>query len=114
MTSYIGVPKSNAIGSPGASCGVSGQRPPSLAGLRFAATLLVLGLHIRAMHVFWADSAGQRIVGHLFGHGTVGVSFVFILSGFVFAWPVRATELARRIWRRAIGCGRDLSLGGER
>lgn len=96
MTSHIALPESDLIVSPG----TSDQRLPSLTGLRFAAAALVFGFHIQAMHVFRADSTGQRVVGRLFGHGAVGVSFFFILSGFVLTWSVRANEPARRIWRR--------------
>ena len=100
MTSYVALPKNDLTDSSGLSPGVFDQRLPSLTGLRFAAALLVFGFHIQAMHVFRADSAGERVVGHLFGHGAVGVSFFFILSGFVLTWSARSGERARRIWRR--------------
>ena len=75
-------------------------RLPSLTGLRFAAALLVFGFHIQAMHVFPAHSAGQTAAGRVFGHGAIGVSFFFILSGFVLTWSTKPNDSARRIWRK--------------
>ena len=36
----------------------------------------------------------------MFGSGAVGVSFFFVLSGFVLTWLARPGETAHRVWRR--------------
>ncbi len=38
----------------------------------------------------------------IFGPGSVGVSFFFILSGFVLTWSARPHDTAGRFWRRRI------------
>ena len=72
-------------------------RLPTLTALRFVAALLVVGVHCRG---FFAD---PRTV-ELLERGRVGVSFFFVLSGFVLAWSwspaVGAREFAWRRWAR--------------
>jgi peptidoglycan/LPS O-acetylase OafA/YrhL len=74
-------------------------RLPSLTGLRFLAAFLVFGFHVNASHLF-GHAGVQRGVGYVFGEGAVGVSFFFILSGFVLTWSARAGDTARAFWRR--------------
>lgn len=75
-------------------------RLPSLTGLRFAAAFLVFGFHLQVAHLFPAGSRGDTLLGKTFGHGAIGVSFFFILSGFVLTWSARPGERARRTWRK--------------
>ncbi|MEU3466126.1 acyltransferase [Streptomyces sp. NPDC006733] len=75
-------------------------RLPSLTGLRFAAAFLVFGFHLQVAHLFPAGSSGDLLLGRVFGHGAIGVSFFFILSGFVLTWSARPGERARRTWRK--------------
>ncbi|MFI9100681.1 acyltransferase family protein [Streptomyces fildesensis] len=75
-------------------------RLPSLTGLRFAAAFLVFGFHLQVAHLFPAGSSGDLLLGRVFGHGAIGVSFFFILSGFVLTWSARPGERARRSWRK--------------
>ncbi|MFD4545817.1 acyltransferase family protein [Streptomyces sp. NPDC058466] len=73
---------------------------PSLTGLRWVAALLVFGLHVQNFRYFGA--AGDRILRWGFGAGAAGVSFFFMLSGFVLAWSTRPNDRALTFWRRRI------------
>lgn len=75
------------------------ERLPSLTGLRFVAAFLVFGFHLHVAHLLDAGAAGT-VMEWLFGQGAVGVSFFFILSGFVLTWSVRAVDTPRRFWQR--------------
>jgi peptidoglycan/LPS O-acetylase OafA/YrhL len=75
-----------------------GARLPSLTGLRFAAALLVFGVH--AYSFIPVDGLAHRLGHYLFDPGDLGVSFFFVLSGFVLAWAVRGDAGPRlgRFW----------------
>ncbi|WP_330234659.1 acyltransferase family protein [Streptomyces sp. NBC_00566] len=79
-----------------------GVRPslPSLTGLRWVAALLVFGLHINNFG-YLGGQAG-RLVSWAFTPGGTGVSFFFILSGFVLTWSARPGDRAPGFWRRRI------------
>jgi peptidoglycan/LPS O-acetylase OafA/YrhL len=65
----------------------SAPRLPSLTGLRFAAALLVFGVHA---YSFIPVGGAAHEVGHLLlDPGDLGVSFFFVLSGFVLTWAAR-------------------------
>ncbi|MGQ5633393.1 MULTISPECIES: acyltransferase family protein [unclassified Streptomyces] len=73
---------------------------PSLTGLRWMAALLVFGLHVNNFGYF-GGTAG-RLVSWAFGAGATGVSFFFVLSGFVLTWSARPRDHALAFWRRRI------------
>jgi peptidoglycan/LPS O-acetylase OafA/YrhL len=74
-------------------------RLPSLTGLRTAAALMVFGFHIYAVGLF-ASPGVNRWMAHSLSQGGVGVTFFFLLSGFLLAWTARADDTARAFWRR--------------
>ncbi|MFF7969897.1 acyltransferase family protein [Streptomyces sp. NPDC007905] len=73
---------------------------PSLTGLRWVAALLVFGLHVNNFGYFGGDAG--RIVSWGFGAGATGVSFFFVLSGFVLTWSARPHDRPLAFWRRRI------------
>jgi peptidoglycan/LPS O-acetylase OafA/YrhL len=75
----------------------STRRLHSLTGLRFVAALLVFGFHVAQ---YSPDGPLGTVVDALFGHGLVGVSFFFLLSGFVLTWSRRPDDTTARFYRR--------------
>lgn len=73
----------------------SGRHLPSLTALRLFAALAVLMYHL---HLYFPPIAGGLA---FFGYGFTGVSFFFILSGFVLTWAHREGTSSRRFyWHR--------------
>ncbi|MFG2267148.1 acyltransferase family protein [Streptomyces sp. NPDC048720] len=89
-------------GGTGAGSAPPAGRPalPSLTGLRWVAALLVFGLHVNNFGYFGGEPG--RIVLWGFGAGATGVSFFFVLSGFVLTWSARPHDRAPAFWRRRI------------
>jgi peptidoglycan/LPS O-acetylase OafA/YrhL len=77
------------------------NRLTSLTGLRFIAAFSVFVYHASTMMVFSAkgvpDDKYAAIAENL---GFVGVSFFFVLSGFVLTWSARPGGSLYRFWRR--------------
>ncbi|UQX01930.1 acyltransferase [Streptomyces sp. RerS4] len=76
---------------------------PSLTGLRWTAALMVFFYHVHVVEYF--GGRGQDLVTFAFGVGSTGVSFFFVLSGFVLAWstPTSPTGWGMvRFWRRRL------------
>lgn len=75
-------------------------RLDSLTGLRFAAALAVFGHHVTVL----LDRTWFRHVDDLLRVGPTGVSFFFVLSGFVLMWSRREGDrpaaFLRRRWAR--------------
>ncbi|MCX5196158.1 acyltransferase [Streptomyces sp. NBC_00249] len=74
---------------------------PSLTGLRWTAALMVFLYHVHIVEYFGGRS--QDLVTFAFGAGSTGVSFFFVLSGFVLAWSTATAPVGRgivRFWRR--------------
>jgi len=83
---------------------------PSLTGLRFFAALLVFGFHITLsaspippnspINPF-ADAGVADGLEWVFSKaGYLGVSFFFVLSGFVLTWSHKPTDARTAFWRR--------------
>ncbi|MFI8829040.1 acyltransferase family protein [Streptomyces sp. NPDC053431] len=68
--------------------------------MRWAAAFVVFVYHVRNFGYFGGESA--RIIDWAFGAGATGVSFFFILSGFVLVWSARPRDSARVFWQRRI------------
>ncbi|NEY35257.1 acyltransferase family protein, partial [Streptomyces sp. PRKS01-65] len=78
------------------------RRLPSLTGLRFIAAFLVFLYHAAAEKVF-SDPETTEEYAELVGKaGFVGVSFFFVLSGFVLTWSARPGDTLGRFWRRRL------------
>ncbi|MEA2157510.1 MAG: hypothetical protein QOE11_3650 [Solirubrobacteraceae bacterium] len=73
------------------------QRLPSLTSLRWFAALIVFGTHIFPLIEGSSLERGFHRIGE---HGAVGVSFFFVLSGFVLAWTYRDGDSARAFYLR--------------
>src|SRR3954466_6362913 len=73
----------------------------SLTGLRWLAALLVFAYHVHVIRYF-RDGAAGTAVDWLFGAGVTGVSFFFVLSGFVLARAARDGDRPQRFWLRRI------------
>lgn len=79
------------------------SRLPSLTGLRFLAALAVFTVHAFAIPPLWllADHHTDfRLLSWFDQAGGLGVSFFFVLSGFVLTWSARDTDSTTRFWRR--------------
>ncbi|MET9535596.1 acyltransferase [Streptomyces sp. NPDC006649] len=79
---------------------------PSLTGLRFAAAALVFGYHASLtflpMNPF-ADGGLADGFATLFSKaGWMGVSFFFVLSGFVLTWSADPRDTVTGFWRRRL------------
>ncbi|MEV7724599.1 acyltransferase [Streptomyces sp. NPDC087917] len=89
---------------PGAASGARDPRPvdlPSLTGLRWTAALMVFFYHVHIVEYF--GGRANDLVTFAFGVGNTGVSFFFVLSGFVLAWSSATAPTGRgvpRFWRR--------------
>ncbi|MFD3533743.1 acyltransferase family protein [Streptomyces sp. NPDC058664] len=78
------------------------SRLPSLTGLRFVAALLVFAFHTTWQTAYVGGSGGEAL-GDVFANaGFYGVSFFFVLSGFVLTWSARPDDTAPRVWRRRL------------
>lgn len=76
------------------------SRLPSLTGVRFVAAVLVFLFHSTAMYPFVTPDA-QKSSQLLFSQaGFTGVTFFFVLSGFVLTWAVRPGDSSPTFWRR--------------
>ncbi|PRY32051.1 acyltransferase family protein [Pseudosporangium ferrugineum] len=70
-----------------------------MTGLRFVAAFLVFGFHVHTERLV-ADGPARTAMEWVFSPGAAGVSFFFVLSGFVLTWSARPGDTARRFWRR--------------
>jgi peptidoglycan/LPS O-acetylase OafA/YrhL len=85
------------VGTPASEAKPPNERLDSLTGMRFAAAFVVFGFHLLAF--FYLTSALSS-TDRVFAQGTSGVSFFFILSGFVLTWSHQAGDRAVSFYRR--------------
>lgn len=78
----------------------SASRLPALTGLRSVAALLVFVYHGSAISVFADPDVQGNYAFISYNAANLGVSFFFVLSGFVLAWTAKGDDTARRFWRR--------------
>ncbi|SDP81239.1 Peptidoglycan/LPS O-acetylase OafA/YrhL, contains acyltransferase and SGNH-hydrolase domains [Streptomyces sp. cf386] len=77
----------------------------TLTGLRFPAAFVVFLYHaalLGFLGIPWlsSSSAVTTYYGAVAHVGALGVTFFFVLSGFVLTWSARKTDTAPRFWRR--------------
>ncbi|MFD5512020.1 acyltransferase family protein [Streptomyces sp. NPDC127051] len=89
-----------------AAPGPSRSKLPSLTGLRFIAAALVFFFHATfsdpPMNPF-ADQGWEEGFRWLFSKaGWMGVSFFFVLSGFVLTWSAKPNDTITGFWRRRL------------
>lgn len=76
------------------------SRLPSLTGMRFIAAGMVFFFHVSYEGLF-ASGHVQHVYSSIVNQaGFSGVSFFFILSGFVLCWSARPSDTTRAFWRR--------------
>ena len=76
------------------------SRLPSLTGARFVAAAMVFSFHATVLYPFTAPAAQDTSDALLANGGFTGVTFFFILSGFVLTCAVRPRDTAPKFWRR--------------
>ncbi|WP_405392138.1 acyltransferase [Streptomyces sp. NBC_01102] len=76
------------------------SRLPSLTGLRFVAVLFVFAFHASLEAPFTNTGFGQGYADATANAGWLGVSFFFVLSGFVLTWSARTRDTTPGFWRR--------------
>ncbi|RAG84383.1 acyltransferase [Streptacidiphilus pinicola] len=80
------------------------SRLPSLTGLRFPAALAVFLFHcfipIPSLQLLGDERTQFRLFDWFGQTGGLGVTFFFVLSGFVLTWSARDTDTAPQFWRR--------------
>ncbi|MBT2379729.1 acyltransferase [Streptomyces sp. ISL-111] len=75
-------------------------RLPSLTALRFVAALLVFVFHAHYLGIFGDTSVQKAYTFVTSSAGGIGVSFFFVLSGFVLTWAVKPADTMGKFWRR--------------
>ncbi|AXE25308.1 acyltransferase [Streptomyces globosus] len=79
---------------------------PSLTGLRFVAAALVFFFHASLVFISMNPFADEDVADGfrwLFSKaGWMGVSFFFVLSGFVLTWSAKPGDTATGFWRRRL------------
>jgi peptidoglycan/LPS O-acetylase OafA/YrhL len=79
------------------------SRLPSLTGLRFIAAFMVFAFHSVMYGDLFSSAGTTKTLGVVAsGGGMTGVSFFFVLSGFVLAWSARSSDTVTRFYRRRL------------
>lgn len=72
----------------------------SLTGLRFVAAFMVVLSHVGINLLPRVAPDLRPVIGLFYEAGAIGVSFFFILSGFVLTWVARESDTVPQFWRR--------------
>src|SRR5579884_2966247 len=80
----------------------SKSRLPSLTGMRFIAAALVFFFHGATDFLFKSPRITSDYLRTVSNAGSLGVSFFFVLSGFVLTWSMRPGDTTLRFWRRRV------------
>ncbi|GHC63205.1 acyltransferase family protein [Streptomyces cinnamoneus] len=74
----------------------------SLTGVRFPAVLMVFLAHLSLIIPFADPKVLEDYHTYIGGIGKVGLSFFFMLSGFILAWAARENDSPVLFWRRRL------------
>lgn len=77
---------------------ITNARLDRLTGLRFVAAFAVFGFHA----VVFFEGPTRDVMDWVFGQGRSGVSFFFVLSGFLLAWSSRPGDRPLDFYRRRL------------
>src|ERR1700759_304272 len=78
------------------------SRLPSLTGLRFVAAFLVFTSDVTATKLFADQGVSDFLSRYVSRAGCLGVSFFFVLSGFILPWTADAGDTPARFYRRRL------------
>lgn len=78
------------------------SRLPTLTGMRFLAALFVSVYHVTTVTSFGDAQASADVQAVTAKLGFLGVTYFFVLSGFVLTWSARDTDTAGSFWRRRL------------
>ncbi|MFJ9349705.1 acyltransferase family protein [Streptomyces sp. NPDC101237] len=93
--------RAEAPGRSGRAVSLAGL--PSLTGLRFYAATAVFLYHVTSPQLSPFSGSTAHDAARLFGiAGGLGVSFFFLLSGFILTWSARTTDTPGRFMRRRL------------
>ncbi|MFJ9619728.1 acyltransferase family protein [Streptomyces noursei] len=70
--------------------------------MRFIAALLVFAFHATGRSNYITGSLGEVLRKVFANAGFYGVTFFFVLSGFLLTWSARPNDTAPRVWRRRV------------
>ncbi len=76
------------------------RRLPSLTGMRFVCAVLVFGTNATVMGFFASPETGATFTEIVRQGGYAGITYFFILSGFILTWCARPGEGSGSFWRR--------------
>lgn len=97
-------PASAPVADPAPKASSLAARLPSLTGLRFPAAFVVFLHHsflpIPPLRLLADDRTADRLSSWTGQLGGLGVSFFFVLSGFVLTWSARSGDTTTGFWRR--------------
>ncbi|MFJ7125766.1 acyltransferase family protein [Streptomyces sp. NPDC098101] len=80
----------------------SRPRLTSITGVRFFAAFLVFLFHVAIMKPFADQDVSEGLFTVFSKTGWVGVSFFFVLSGFILTWSARPSDTVGAFWRRRL------------
>ncbi len=75
---------------------------PSLSGMRFMAAAMVLGCHLAISLIPRVTTEENFLTPYFYVLGPAGVTFFFVLSGFVLTWVGRPGDSVVAFWRRRV------------
>lgn len=75
-------------------------RLPSLTGLRAVAAVLVFLNHVVALGLFANEAVSEKYTLFTDNLGTFGLSYFFVLTGFVLVWSAQPNDTPKAFWRR--------------